>query len=75
MLLPTVEKEVGELHDLGAPSGDEDTVEAMLVAMQQGVEADEKKQIPSLESFGQGFHKSDKLLHAYGLEACAFDVP
>lgn len=73
-LLPPVERESSELQELGAPQGDEDEVEAILAALQQGIDAAAEGEISTLGDFGKYLVPFDKLVRAYGLEGCAFGL-
>ncbi|HSK49004.1 MAG TPA: hypothetical protein VK889_00770 [Solirubrobacterales bacterium] len=69
--LPTVETRVEKLRELSPPSDEEDQVEAILIATEEGVEK-AKKNIKAL--FGQGkdpFEEAKTLSAKYGFKACA----
>lgn len=70
VLIPSVEKQVNQLRDLGAPKGDEDKVKAILDAADEGIQ--KGKQDPlSLTQEGAGpFEKANKLAKDYGLTVC-----
>jgi hypothetical protein len=70
VLVPNYQKQVEEISSLGAPSGDEEAVGAMLNALQAVV--DEASEDPQgfVENEGS-FGKAPKLAKAYGLEGCA----
>lgn len=72
-LLSNFQAEVDELRALGAPSGDEKTIEAMLHAMERGVkeaEANGSKE-EALFSAGNQLGKGREMAEKYGLEGCA----
>jgi hypothetical protein len=69
-MLPADQKQVEELEALGAPSGDGQQVEAMLAAMQQGVEAGEAQPPQKFISSESTLQKGRGLAQAYGLKAC-----
>lgn len=71
-LVPAVERELKELGQLGAPSGDRAKVEAILNALQQGVASLRGSKITSLEDFGKSFVPYDRLVRGYGVGSCAF---
>ena len=72
VLLPTIEKEMAEIRQLGAPSGDEGEVEAFLVAEQKAVDSVARlKRIVSRFQFERYFTESAKLFREYGLDGCA----
>lgn len=62
-----------ELRELGAPRGSEDEVEAMLVAMQEGLDEAQSKGIEDPEEFAEGLVRFDKLAQKYGLDSCNFN--
>ncbi len=71
VLLPSLETEVSELRELGAPDGEEAKIDELLAAMQRGIDAAKARQIHSLGQFGQGFVRFDELAHEYGFDSCA----
>jgi hypothetical protein len=73
LLLAQIQDQVDAVRDLGAPAGDESKVEAILVAMEDGIEATEKKQpIENATQVFLAFKPSTDLLNAYGLDACGY---
>ena len=71
VLLPTIEAEVAAIRKLGAPSGDEEEVEAILAAQEQGVEeAKQLKRLESLEEVEGHFVVATERLFDYGFETC-----
>ena len=71
-VIPSIQDQVDGIRALGAPAGDEDQVNAILDAAQQGI--DDAKADPSLlESNGSNdpFEEANKLATAYGLTECA----
>lgn len=73
-LLPTIEGEVAKVSELGAPAGDEESVEAMLSAQVEAVE--EAKQLSEIE-FPDGLQKyfaePRRLMEDYGLSECSIN--
>jgi hypothetical protein len=69
--IPGVEDELSQLRDLDAPSGDEDTVNAIYDAAEEGL--NKAKQDPSLlvQNNPPAFDKANKLAKDYGLTVCA----
>jgi hypothetical protein len=69
-VLPNIQSQIDGIRALTPPEGDEDEVNAILDAAQQGI--DEGEQDPS--SFTQGggnpFSEANKLAKDYGLTAC-----
>lgn len=73
-IVPALEGMVGEIRELGAPSGDEREVEAFLETMQQESEALTEKQasISSFPEVEEEFKTSGGLAQKYGMPKCAF---
>ncbi len=68
-LLPPYERNIENLKSLGAPSGDEQQVEAIIEAMEKSVEKVEDEPIVAIDSTRQ-FEESNALAEKYGLDAC-----
>ncbi|HET9593174.1 MAG TPA: hypothetical protein VFP17_09690 [Solirubrobacterales bacterium] len=69
VVAPNVQGQVEEISELGAPEGDEKQIEAMVDAVEEGVEeleADPSKLIEGKNPLGKG----SKLAKEYGLKAC-----
>lgn len=72
VLLPLFQSEVTKISKLGAPSGEKDSIEAMLTAQQEGI--DEVEDLPRFQSsddVAAQFTEATKLLRAYDLTVCA----
>jgi hypothetical protein len=69
-LVPSVKREVRELRALGAPSGDEDRVDAIIGALEEGVETAESDPKAVTASSEVVFGIASRLAKEYGLEAC-----
>jgi hypothetical protein len=70
ILIPNFQKDINEISNLGAPSGDEQEVGAFLEALGQRLE--EIRERPTiLEETVTPFAKAEKLAKAYGLTGCA----
>lgn len=72
VFLPTTERELSELAALGAPKGQEEQIQSILDAMQEGVSALNQGPITSLEAFGKAFAPYDQLMAKFGLRSCRF---
>jgi hypothetical protein len=71
VLIPSVEGQVDSIRALGAPKGDEDKVQAILDAADQGVAESKKDPVALIQSDAAGpFAKANKLAAAYGLKTC-----
>jgi hypothetical protein len=70
ILNPAKEQEVDELRSLGAPSGDEAQVEAIVDSLAEGVGKAEKHPGPALENGDEAFGKAERLAREYGLASC-----
>jgi hypothetical protein len=70
ILIPNVQKQVDQIHALGAPEGQEAQVDAILSAAQKGI--DELKKDPTaIQGNNDPFAEANKLAKDYGLTACA----
>jgi hypothetical protein len=70
VLLPAIKQEVTQIRALGAPRGDEDKIEAMLAAVEEGIETAEDLPRTVLEKTDVAFGVSSRLAKEYGLVAC-----
>ncbi len=70
VFVPNVNREVEELRDLGAPAGDEEQVEAMLVAREENVAAAEAEPKKLVSESSKVFAEASKLAKEYGLKTC-----
>lgn len=68
-LVPNIQAQHDDIEALGAPEGDEDEVDAILAALQDGVDATEAD--PSAITSGDPFAQANELAGAYGLTDCA----
>lgn len=68
VLVPSLERQADELDALGAPEGDEEQVEEIVVALEDatGEIADD----PSLVFEGKTLEEPNELAKAYGFEVC-----
>jgi hypothetical protein len=70
VLLPAVRSEVAEIRDLAVPSGDQDRIEAMLSAIEEGIETTENIPKVVLKETSVGFGTATRLAKEYGLQVC-----
>ncbi len=72
VILPVLEQEIAQIRDLGAPEGDEDQVEEILVAQQDGIDkvAQMEKIEPVEDAWERHFDPANKLMVEYGLGDC-----
>ncbi len=70
VVVPNVRREIKEIRTLGAPEGDEDRVEAILEALEEGVETAENDPKAVVSSSEAIFGISSRLGKEYGLEVC-----
>jgi len=68
-VVPNIQGQHDDIEALGAPEGDEDEVDAILAALQEGVDTTEAD--PSTITSGDPFAEANELAGAYGLEDCA----
>lgn len=71
VLVANIEREVEDIRALGAPKGDEQEVEAILVAREEGIEEAEAQPKRAVQGNMAGFEKADKLAKEYGFGSCA----
>lgn len=70
--LPEVQNQVDEIRALGAPPGDEKQVEAVLAALEEGIEASSQASATAGLQLGPNFKRSAQLAREYGLDSCAY---
>jgi len=70
ILIPNVQNQADGIRELGTPSGDEDKVEAILDALDEGIEEAEEDPGALFASESDPFAKANKLASGYGLEVC-----
>jgi len=68
VLVPSLNRQTEELDALGAPEGDEDEVEAIIVSVEDA--ADEIEDDPGLVFEEKTLEKPNKLAKAYGFKVC-----
>ena len=68
--LPPISEMTEELKDLGAPSGEEDQVDAMIKALEEEIEKIEGDPASVLAGTSGGFDKANQLAQKMGLKAC-----
>jgi hypothetical protein len=70
VLVPNVQREIGEIRALGAPSGDEDRVSEIVEALEEGVETAENDPAAVTNSSDAVFGIASRLAGEYGLTVC-----
>jgi hypothetical protein len=68
VLVPSLNQQVGDIAALGAPQGDEEQVEKIVVSLEDG--AGEIEDEPSLAFEGDPLKESSRLAKDYGFEVC-----
>ena len=68
VLVPSLNQQVGDIAALGAPQGDEEQVEKIVVSLEGG--AGEIEDEPSLAFEGDPLKESSRLAKDYGFEVC-----
>jgi hypothetical protein len=73
VILPVLEKEIAQVRKLGAPSGDEEQVEAILSGQQKAIDevAALKEIEPVEDSWERYFDETNKLMVDFGIGDCA----
>lgn len=69
-MVPNISQEAKELRALGIPEGDEEKVEAMISALEEGVETAEQDPQAVTNSSDVVFGISSRIAGEYGLTAC-----
>lgn len=70
LVTPIIGREIEEIRELGAPAGEEQQVDKILSAAEEGVEKGEKNPDSLLEKNGGPFAKANELAIDYGLNVC-----
>ncbi|MFP5388081.1 MAG: hypothetical protein ACLGG5_02115 [Thermoleophilia bacterium] len=70
-MVPNVSREAKELRALGVPDGDEEKVDAMITALEEGVETAERDPQAVTKSSDAVFGISSRIAAEYGLKACS----
>jgi CRISPR/Cas system-associated endoribonuclease Cas2 len=70
VIVPSVKREVKELRALGTPDGDDEKADAMISALEEGVETAESNPEAVTSSSDVVFGISSRLATEYGLETC-----
>jgi hypothetical protein len=70
VMVPSVSREVKELRALGVPDGDDEKVDAMITALEEGVEAAERNPAVVTQSSDAIFGIASRIGGEYGLTVC-----
>lgn len=70
IVVPAMRHELAEFRALGIPEGDDDQVNALLDAFEEGVEKAETDPEQAATDGTEAFGKSGRLAGEYGLEGC-----
>lgn len=70
-VLPNLQEQHDELEDLAAPEGDEDEVEEILDALQEGIDGIEEDPAGAITSGEDPLAEASELAGEYGLTECA----
>jgi predicted small secreted protein len=71
VLIPNLEREIKELKALGVPEGDEEKVEAMISALEEGQEtAENETETVAAGTSDMVFGIASRIAGEYGLESC-----
>ena len=71
VMVPSVSREVDELRALGVPDGDEEKVDAIVAALEEGVETAERNPEVVTKSSDAVFGIASRIAGEYGLKACS----
>jgi hypothetical protein len=74
IFVPNVKEQVKAIRELEPPEGEEETAEAFIAAMEEGIGTTERKTYTAanVEGLGEEYHKASKLAKAFGVESCGF---
>jgi len=70
-MVPNISREAKELRALGIPDGDEEKIDAMIGALEEGLETAEQDPQAVTKSSDVVFGISSRIAGEYGLTACA----
>ncbi len=70
VMVPSVSREVKELRALGIPDGDEEKVDAMITALEEGIETAERSPQAVTKSSDVVFGIASRIGGEYGLAVC-----
>lgn len=70
VMVPNLKREIAKLRALGIPDGDEERVEAMLSALEEGEETAERDPKAVTASSDAVFGIASRIAGEYGLEVC-----
>lgn len=68
VLVPVLNQQIDEIDALGAPEGDEETIEELIVALEDG--AAEVEDDPSVVFSGKPLKEASQIAADYGFEIC-----
>lgn len=71
VLIPNLQREIKELKELGVPAGDEEKVDAMISALEEGLEtAEDNTEEVAAGTSDMVFGIASRIAGEYGLETC-----
>lgn len=70
VMVPSIEREIEELGALGIPAGDEERIDAMIDALEEGKETAERNPEAVNASSDAVFGIASRIAGEYGLEVC-----
>jgi hypothetical protein len=71
VMVPNIKREIGEIRALEVPDGDEEKIEAMLSALEEGLEvAEDNPKVVTASSSDTIYGIASRLAGEYGLETC-----
>jgi hypothetical protein len=70
VLLPNLEKQADQIRALGAPSGDEEQIAAILEALEEGIEEVDAKPKHVFNGSTDPFREANELAAEYGMKVC-----
>jgi hypothetical protein len=70
VMVPNKENEVEQLREIGAPQGDEDQVEAIADALEEGIDEAKKRPEEAVQGKSRSILEAEQLARDYGLKGC-----
>jgi hypothetical protein len=71
-ILPPIQRVMEEVRELGAPKGDEEKVEAILVGNEEAIEKAEGMKFSSMTDMEQVFLSTAEKARHYGIDNCGY---
>jgi hypothetical protein len=70
VMIPEVKGEIEQIRTIGAPGAEQSEVEAIVAALEEGIENVEEDPKAAVQHTGEAFTQAHKLATEYGLKVC-----